>query len=204
MPTKFTASDSSPDATAGYPSAPDAVEFTSNITHELGPDLTSAPVERLLRIPPSKRSTLIRVRSTVAAGPAQRMRSPEYVATIRRRKSQAIREQLEALSRHTGRDDFYMAVHPIVERIRDAISYLLDFETEGNSREILRQLRDSMLDGNWDKYQVPEVRAVALGMISMLADKPEITAKDAFSTVDAFANFGINGPGAILSDVIEG
>ena len=101
-------------------------------------------------------------------------RSPEYVATLRRKLADKIRSLVSGLAQEADRPDFAVATHPIVAAIRRALEQLSDAEFEGNAREILRQIRDSMMNGGWEKYRDTHVRDIAVQGARLLSTKDEV------------------------------
>jgi len=184
----------------GSISTPHKVEKVQ-ILHELGGDLTSNDVHVDRWVKPSTVWTQVRVSSRVESHVAQRMTSPHYLATIRRRESQKLCELLSSLAEHENREDFSVATHPVVEGIRKLLLKLIDAENEGNTREILRRLRDTFLDGGWNKYRATEARALAMSIVRRLAQTEEITAEDAREVFDLLYNAGLRPVACPILDV---
>jgi len=164
--------------------------YAEDVTHELGADLTSEPIERSVRVPPSRGATVVTFPSHVASGVVAALRSAPYMATVRRRRAAAIRRQLESLRGQSQRPDFLVFVHPVVESLRQAIHELSEVETEGNSREMLRLIRDSLLDGGWEAYRNGEVRDVVGRLLNLLASSEEVTAADAHEAFEVLDEMG--------------
>src|SRR5947207_381332 len=119
-----------------------------NIRHETLED----DVKRQTRlIEPSVLPTLITVKSEIAATGAKALRSPAYLASVRRRWARNIAKNVADLEAQALRDDFAVATFPIVTSLRKVLTdILVDAENEGNAREILRRLRDTFLNGGWN------------------------------------------------------
>ena len=89
-----------------------------------------------------------------------------------------IRSLVSGLAHEVDRPDFAVATHPIVTAIRRALEQLSDAKFEGNAREILRQIRDSMMNGGWEKYRDPHVRDIADQGTKLLSTKDEVGPSD--------------------------
>lgn len=174
--------------------------ITADLIHELGADLTSHPIDRLIFVPASPFNTQVKVRSRVIADTAKRFRSAEYVATLRRREAATVMEMIEALGQHVAREDFFMTVHGVVAKIKAALVTLREAEHEGNSREILRQLRDSMTNGRWNSYKEEPARVAAKKVISLLAHQVEVSKKDAFNAANTLEDAGLEVIGLVITD----
>jgi hypothetical protein len=118
--------------------------------------------------------------------------SPQYVASQRRQRAQAIRQAIIGLDADEDRDDFHVVMYPLLESVRNTLDCLLDCPTEGNAREILRLLRDSMMDGGWDRYKDRSARSVAIAVVAMLADAEEVTPRDALNAADTLEDAGFS------------
>ncbi len=84
-----------------------------------------------------------------------------------------------------------------MERIRRLIEQLSHAEEysspehEGNSCEILRQLRDTFLDNGWQQYQKAAVRDGAVKVLKRLATAEEVSPEDAFHAMDGLLDLGL-------------
>jgi hypothetical protein len=107
-----------------------------------------------------------------------RQSSVAYMAVIRRREAQAIREQFVQLEQNAQREDLVMMALPITSAIRDSLDRIAGAETEGNSREILRRLRDSLLNGGWNNYRSQEATRAAIEAIDFLSNANQVTPSD--------------------------
>jgi hypothetical protein len=164
---------------------------TVSIVHELGTDLTSEDIKKEAWIEPSTTWTRVSVDSRVEGQTARRMTSPAYLATVRRRRAKLLIGLLTSLEQHEHREDFSICTHPLVEGIRELILTLTDAKEEGNTREVLRRLRDTFLDGGWDRYRSRESRTVALSILIPLAETEEITPDDATRAFNELFDHGL-------------
>lgn len=104
--------------------------------------------------------------------------SDAYFATIRRGEVQKIQRQFSSLGEQATRDDFAVCFHPIVNAIRKLLDRIADARSEGNTREILRRLRDTFLDGGWARYRDASARRAAEEIIDFLAGAEGVTPQD--------------------------
>lgn len=172
-----------------------------DIVHELSPQLENHTEQRVVDIdreyPPAKVLFISRV---VTRG-AKALRSPQYLATIRRRQAGKTARLIDGLAAHAESEDFAAWTHEALETLRRLIHKLTeaeefsDPEHEGNSCEILRQLRDTFLGTGWERYREPAVRDAAVSILQRLAAAEEVSAEDASSAMDTFLDLHLN-PGA--------
>jgi hypothetical protein len=163
-----------------------------DLRHEIGSPLRDSMLTEVALVPPSATPTTVIVNSSVATSGAQRLRSPAYMASIRRRKTAAIAKEIASLKLQEGAEDFSVYTLPIVEGLRAAISTLHDAEAEGNAREVLRLLRDTFLNGGWGKYRQPEARSAAIALLKELASSEEVEPELASGAFDDLAEVGLN------------
>lgn len=174
------------------------VDLVVATTHEIGSVPEDMSLERVVSVPPSTSITHVLFRSEVRATGARALRSPAYLAAVRRREAQTLLKLLDKLGNQTDSPDFVVWTHEPLERLRRLIRTLSESEEfsyprhEGNSTEILRQLRDSFLKSGWKRYREPEVREVARIALVKLADVDEVSADDAYRVGDQLLNLGID------------
>ncbi len=129
---------------------------------------------------------------------ARRLSSPEYLAAKRRRQSATIADLVRELARHAEGPDFPVWTHAALQELRSLIEYLSDAEQfsdcphEGNSCEILRQIRDTFLNVGWEHYRKSEVRNRVAAILTRLAQADEVTAEDAELTMDQLLELGLD------------
>ena len=183
-------------ATAG--STSDYRTDVVDIVHELSPQLENHTEQRVVNIdqeyPPAKVLFISRV---VTRG-AKALRSPQYLATIRRRQAGKIARLIAGLAAHAESEDFAAWTHEALEALRRLIHKLTeaeefsDPEHEGNSCEILRQLRDTFLNTGWERYREPAVRNAAVSILQHLAAADEVSANDAYIAMDQLLDLDLN------------
>jgi hypothetical protein len=128
---------------------------------------------------------------------ARSLRSPEYLASVRRREAGSIADLVAALAEHVSDEHFAVRTQEPLDRIRRLIEELShaeedsDPEHEENSCEILRQLRDTFLDNGWRRYGEPAVRDAAVNVLKRLADAEEVSADDAVHAQDGLLDLGL-------------
>jgi hypothetical protein len=102
------------------------------------------------------------------------------LAALRRRKSKKIAAMIRGLGKHSGKREFAVWTQAVLEELRSLIRQLSDAEQfsereyEGNSCEMLRQLRDTFLNSGWNSYREQRVRSCAAAILDHLAiaDEP--------------------------------
>jgi hypothetical protein len=171
---------------------------TVDLYHEIGPQPEDLTIEKDVPIDQVSPPTLVRVKSHVIAHGARALKSPQYLATIRRRESGTIATLIEGLEAHADSEDFGAWTHEPLERLRRLIHKLTeaeqfsDEEHEGNSCEILRQLRDTFLNTGWERYREQQVRESGLRILRRLAESDEVSADDCYWTMDELLELGLN------------
>ena len=109
--------------------------------------------------------------------PAHGERSDPSIS-FRRGTCSKIAQAVSRLAIHTESENFNAHASEVVESIRDLIAILMDAKEEGNSREILRQVRDTFLNGGWEDYRRPGPREAAARVLTRLATAEEDISPD--------------------------
>jgi hypothetical protein len=178
------------------PEAPSLKERLRNV--DILHDLQTAPAEsdisRFILLPASANPVVVAVRSTVVNVPVPQMNSPEFLASVRRRRSEKMTKMLDSLAKKVHRDDFAAFTFRIADEIRSLLLDLADVKREGNTREILRQIRDTFLDGRHEQYRNQEAREALLGILMRLSDADEVTPDDVDAAFDQLQESGIAAP----------
>lgn len=133
-----------------------------------------------LKIAASVRPTLITVTSRVNVVAAPAAPSAAYVAARRRKRIADIIRMIDELAVSEAREDFAVCTFPITDEIRKLLASLLDVETEGATREVLRQVRDTMLNSGWNRYREATVRTAVVRVLALLTGSDQVDA----ATVD--------------------
>jgi hypothetical protein len=166
------------------------------VFHELGENLEDGTQQRTVPINQITPPKSIIFRSHVITGGARSLRSPQYLATVRRREAGRIADMIAALARHAPDEHFVVWTHEVLDRTRRLIEQLshaeeYSLEHEGNSCEILRQLRDTLLDNGWQRYREATVRDGAIKVLRRLAAAEDVSANDAIGAMDDFSDLGL-------------
>jgi len=168
--------------------------------HELGTSFEDQTQELVIPVDQTSPPAALHVKSHVVATAARALRSPAYLATIRRREADKIARLIVGLDQRAGDDDFVAWTHEPLEKLRQLIRKLSDAEEfadpehEGNSCEILRQLRDTFLNDGWKRYQEHQVRQAVADILKHLAtaDQDDVTAGDVDSAMDTLLDLDLN------------
>jgi hypothetical protein len=172
--------------------------ITIPVIHELGSDLRGGIIESTRWLAPCKRPVIVRVESQVVTGAVQGGHSPEYLAAVRRRKCRALDAAVGGLTPHAGREDFAVCTYPVLNQINDLLTTLNDASAEGNTREVLRQLRNTLMNGGWNKYRDPAVRRAAAEILNGLAEADEVLPQRVNESFDRLYAAGVNPVGTRL------
>lgn len=164
------------------------------VIHELGSDLMGGTIKKSRLIDTSKTPTLVTFESQVVTEAARCMNSPEYLSSVRRRTSGKIKNMLDSLARKAHRDDFEAFTFRVVEEVRELLHQLKDVRSEGNTREILRQVRDTFMDGGHERYRDPKARALVAEIFKRLAEADEVTPEDVDQVWDDLYDSGLAPP----------
>jgi hypothetical protein len=142
---------------------------------------------------------MVRIKSRVVASPALKgFRSPDYLATIRRRGAGRIAKLMAQLGDHSGDDNFVVWTHEVLESLRQLVQQLSDAEEfrypehEGNAVEVLRQLRDTLLDGGWVRYKEHDVRDTTVRILDELAKADEVSPDVPSRVMDDLLDLSLN------------
>ena len=187
-----------PDLSEGSLSASDVASFgvqtaqvEIDLIHEIGSDLVGGTIRRELIVDPSHKPTLVSVTSQVVTEAAWRLNSPQYIATVRRRKATKIKNAIASLAKKAGRNDFEVFALKVVEEVRELLVQLTDVQREGNTREILRQIRDTFLDGGYERYREATARDLVATILERLAEADEVTPDDVDQVWDELYDSGL-------------
>jgi hypothetical protein len=161
-----------------------------NVIHEPDVHGSGLTFEESRVIPPSVFPTLVTFKSKVGAS-ASKPPSSEYFATVRRRKAKNIQSSIAGLMKYAERDDFTAWTFPVIQQIKSLLDFLLDAEREGNTREILRQLRDSFMNGGWNSYRQEESRSLACNLLANLASAEEILPEHVDAAFERLIGMGL-------------
>jgi hypothetical protein len=184
---KWSTSDDSPSVVHVQPA-----QVQLDLVHEIGGDLIGSSVRRDHLIDPSNVPTLVSVVSHVVSDAARGMNSPEYLATVRRRKTAKIKNAITSLTKKTRREDFAAFTFRIVEEIRDLLIQLNDVQREGNTREILRQVRDTFFDGGHERYLEDNTRELVASIFDRLSTADEVVPEDVDRVWDELYESGLS------------
>jgi len=181
-----------------------------DIIHELGRDLSDTYSEKSLTLPASMLPTVVTFKSTVRAANTRALRSPAYLASIRRRETAAISRMIDALPTIADSDqDFLTCVHEPYDHIQKLIDTLSsaedhrDTEIEGNSCEILRQIRDTFTGSSWKAYRSRDVCAATLSVLKWLSTEDEITSEFVYRSLEELIAAGLSPATEIPVDDVE-
>jgi len=181
------------------PLLPDKAETVEiSILHELAYPLEDASESITIDIDPFSPPKQVTIKSRVLTAAARRLGSPEYLAAIRRRKARAISKAIEGLADRAANEDFVVWTHECLDRLRQLIHQLSEAEQysdpqhEGNSCEILRQIRDSFLNSGWERYREADVRRETVLILRRLGEVNEVTPEDAGSCMDRLLHLGLD------------
>ena len=166
--------------------------------HEWSATPRDSTIEEIIHIDPLAPPGKIIVRSKVISSQANSMVSPDYLATKRRRASKKLLVKVRALDQYCDTDNFAVWTQAILDDLRAILRELSTAEqysphaSEGNAREIMAQLRDSLLNHGWHMYRKHEVRMVVEAILNDLATLSEIVPRHATSSFERLMNVNLN------------
>jgi hypothetical protein len=133
-------------------------------------------------------------------GPA----SEQYIATVRRRLASKLEKIIGDLSEYETNDDFEVYTFPLHTRIVELITTLNASTREGNSREILRMIRDLIGDGGWNRLREGSNRMVIAQCLVPLVKSDFVQPEDVDTCRNALrAKSLLHIPKLDLSDLFE-
>ncbi|MGO8691733.1 MAG: hypothetical protein ACLQLG_19095 [Thermoguttaceae bacterium] len=136
--------------------------------------------------------------------PRKKMGSANYLATVRRREAGSAAKIVRNLASRATDDHFIVWTEEALESLRRSVGVLADAEEsaypehEGNACEVLREVRDSFLNGGWQKYREPGVAEAVAGILGKLAQADEVVADDVDAAMATLFDLGLE-PGAGLA-----
>ena len=175
-----------------------------NIIHEIGSRLEDSTTLRAVYVPPSEAPTVIHVKSQVVASAARGINSPAYIATVRRRVTRSLAEKVGSLQKYAVREDVATGTCPVLEQLNTLLKTLAHADKEGNTREILRQIRTTIMNGGWNHYRAPDVRNLVKSLLEHLASIEDVSAKDAHLAFEKLNGVGLDSIGAPLFETCDG
>lgn len=132
-----------------------------------------------------------------SAAPSPTGTSPSYLAAIRRQECRQLAIKVKMLEQQVDSDDFAVFTNGLLDSVRKLHARLFrqsaDFEgvTEGNSCEVLRQIRDSLMRLGWQKYRDREARETVLAIIKKLSTEDSVGPEVPDSSMDAMLECGL-------------
>ncbi len=164
----------------------------------VGIEFTDATVEKIVSIDRTSPPTEIVFRSHVVTSAIRGLKSPAYLASIRRRRSDKIARLILDLENHANESGFAVWTQEPLDELRRLIQELSDAEEyayperEGNSCEVLRQVRDTFLNTGWERYRELAVRTGVSRVLQTLAKEDEITGGHADTVMDTLLDMDLN------------
>lgn len=167
-----------------------------NITHTYDANSSSSADEFVQTstrmIAASHVPTTLYVTTRVQGMPRQVAPTPAYSASIRRDHVMTLAKDIRELARNAHRADFAVCTFPIVDRLRDLINkILLSADSEGNTREILRRLRDTFMNRGWESYREPAAREAAASIFDRLAALTDVLPEHVDEVLDRLSEINL-------------
>ena len=131
-------------------------------------------------------------------GSARPFASPNYQAALRRGRCVSLAKVLAVLERRAAEEDFVVYTHPVTDGLRTLLGELAESPSEGNTREILRRLRDTFLDGGWNHYREKKARQIASEVLIFLGRAERVTPEHADRFLDLMLEGGLKPMGMPL------
>jgi hypothetical protein len=169
-----------------------SIPITKKYLHELGADLSGEPIEDQFVVPPRGYPVQIKIRSEVVVSGANQLRSVPFMASMRRRHADAVAKMVVHLEEHADGADFSVYTFPVFAKVKELIEMLQPAEKEGNSRLILRMVRDSLMNGRWERYRIAGVREKVASLVEKRLVVEEVTMADADAAFDELLELGLD------------
>ncbi|TWU06241.1 hypothetical protein [Stieleria varia] len=168
------------DGSAGASSAGNSgqASMTYQIINEVGPLLKDSVQEATFDLPANKFATTIKIRAVADASAARHGESPNFVASIRRKECKSLAESVAAIPNRPSSVPAVVATQQLLRKLTLLIERIQSIATEANSREILRQVRDTFLDGQWDLYETPGTADKVAGILTKLSSLSRVEMAD--------------------------
>ncbi len=184
----------------GDTAAKSALIVKREVYHEFGTELEDRVEETTVDIDPESPPAKVEFKSHVLFSGKRALRSPAYLATVRRRGAAKIARLVTELDKHVDSDDFAVWTHEALQELRKLIQTLSDAEQdadpkhEGNSCEILRQLRDTLLNTGWQRYRENQVRRSVVDILNHLAkaNQDDVTPEHADRAMDKLLDLNLD------------
>ena len=127
-----------------------------------------------------------------ASVPQAHQATAAYQAAIRRGHLQKLAKRFGVVASQSTREDFAVCVFPLSEDIRKTLETLADASHEGNTREILRRVRDTLIDGGWSQYRHQGARTTTIAVLDYLSRTEVVTPQDVQRLSDQMRKSGLN------------
>jgi len=172
--------------------------ITKSYFHEIAPDLSAELIEDQFEVPPRAHPVRVRIRSEVIATGAKQFRSIPYLASVRRRNADVLSKMVLGLHEYADRPDLAVYTYPLFSKSKQMLELLEAGEKEGNARLIIRMIRDTFMNGQWENYRRSDTRTVVAALIEGKLIAEDVTIADAGAVFDKLADLGFNPVGAEL------
>lgn len=161
------------------------------LVHDIGADLKDHEQSTDFYVDPSDRPTFVRIRSVADLSQARKGESTVFVASLRRRHCRAIAGRIRDLHSLSETQSMVVATQPVLVDLKKLIARLQQTSKEANIREVLRQVRDTLMNGQWDRYAEAAVRDCVADLLSDLAEADEEVSLDVvLSAADRLESHG--------------
>lgn len=170
------------------------------VIHELNSlDGDSLQVHELI-VKPSIESTVIKLYSAVDTSSVRKGESDVYLASVRRRKCRELSAMFLQLKGQAAQDLLF-ETQPILKEVNVLINSLQRCAKEADTREILRQVRDTLRNGQWESYKSEACRKVASDALNTLANAIVADVQMVAAITENFEAQGFTVSGFIPQDI---
>ena len=164
-------------------------------------DGSEVSANKSFTIPPGETPTTLSIISTVSSAAIKHIRSAAAVGIQRRRQVSQIAKHLRRLPGHAEQQDFHSVAFPVFDMVRRTYQDLAQFDQyEGNTCMILRYLRNSLVDGGWNRYKEKTVATAVADLLDRISKSESVNRQDAMDTFRLFYELKLR---ATLPVVIE-
>lgn len=123
-----------------------------------------------------------------------------FIIDNRQRQCTEIAAALDGVAGNAAIAHFVSSMDFVVKKLNKLLADLADVPTEGNTREILRQVRNTMMHAGRDQFRDPAKRARAIGVLNRLAVAVDVHPEDVQAAFDELYDAQLDPVGIPIPD----
>lgn len=118
--------------------------------------------------------------------------TPNYVASLRRRKLLKLAQRFEEFRSFQTDDRWMLFVDGVIQESMGFLEELADAPKEGNTREIIRTLLNCLRNGRWDLFRDNEVSTPIGDFLHRLSSEESVRPEDAEDFIGIVQGLGLD------------